>query len=217
MHVTGSSRADVDFCHFRGNNGTEVGSIKISDETVVRISQTLFEFNFGVELANEIYVTDDATGLLDESSVYGDNTDPEFDAFLIDGSRPENEAEDFGLPSAAVAAVTGRATALFTDCLVSGHIGQFGAIYVTDSTLFSAVRTDFTGNRAVTGAGLFVNAERNGFARVLQCNFTDNLARNGGGLVFAGDLALTSEIKAMWLQAMEPTQLTNATSKTTGH
>lgn len=95
-----------------------------------------------MELANEIYITDDATGHLDESSVYGDNDNPDFDDFLIDGSCPENDANDFGLPFAAVASVTGRATALFTNCLVSGQIGRFGAVYVTDSTLFSAVQTD---------------------------------------------------------------------------
>ena len=219
LHLTGSTRADVDFCYFRDNNGTEVGALKISQDSVVRVSEGLFEVNFGEEMANEIYISNRALGFIDETAVYGDDFNAEFEAFLNDASRPDNEADDFALPRGGVAAVTGRATALFTDSLMSGHYGRTGAIHVTGAPVFSALRTDFSGNRALTGGGLFVNAERSGFARVLECNFTNNIARFGGGLVIAGNSARWISVSisvALW-QAMERTRSTHVTSKTTRH
>ena len=186
MHITESARVDVDLSYFELNNGTEVGAIKISDRAVVSVSECSFRADYGLEMANEMYVTDDAVGIIDESTIEGEDTGSDFDAFLQDPSRPESDAENFALPVAAIAAVSGRSTVLFSDCLVGGHAGRFGAIYVTDSPVFQALRTEFSGNRGVSGGGLFVNSQRAGYARVLECTFKGNKARNGGGLIFAG-------------------------------
>lgn len=184
--ATGSSNVEIDYCDFDGNNGTQVGAIKLIDNPVVMVSETLFERNVGKEEANVFFITDKAVCVIDESSVYGDEAQPDFEAFLRDPSRPDNSIEKFDLPVAAVARISGKASVIFIDCLISGHSGKYGAIYVTGSPSVEARFNDFEDNRGLTGGGLFVNGERATYVRVLNCSFRRNVARYGGGLVMAG-------------------------------
>ena len=217
--MTESARVDVDVSYFELNNGTEVGAIKIDGRSVASVSECVFRADYGSEMANEIYVTDDATAIIDESSIDGEDAGSDFDAFLKDPSRPESDAENFALPIAAIAAVSGKSTVLFSDSSVGGHVGRFGAIYVTGAPVFQALRTEFSGNRGVTGGGLFVNSQRAGYARVMECTFKGNTARNGGALVFAGIFlnadSSTITQQLMSRQATAPTSLTSAPSRTT--
>jgi len=189
-----STITDFDFCTFERNRGIDVGVARVVGVALVRFVECLFVWNFGERFANEISVTSRGQVILYGSSIYGDSSNLAFLQYLMNPNRPESELDSFDLPIAGVASVTMKASLHVLDCLVSGHIGQMGAIYASGATNVFTSRSKFENNTALFGAGLYVNAERGGVATIDDTRFVSNVARFGGALVIAGNGSYTIDL-----------------------
>lgn len=185
---------DFDFCSFERNQGIDVGVARVVGIALVRFVECFFVQNFGQRFANEISVTSRGQVILYRSFIYGDSSNSAFLQYLRDPSRPESELDSFDLPIAGVASVTVKASLYVLDCLVSGHIGQRGAIYASGATRVFTSQSEFENNTALFGAGVYVNGERGGVATIDDTKFVSNVARFGGALVIAGNGSYTIDL-----------------------
>lgn len=209
VRVRGTGKVEFEEVVFEQNKGKLVGGIMVEEKTLVYGQKMEFYDNLADDQASACYYTGKSNGFLDECLFYGKQRDDDFYASLLD---KDATARDYDLPRAGAIEVDGQSLLSITSSEFLNNSASYGAILSSEMGVLSVRDCIFQRNAAYNGGGVFVEGGRGSYARVMDSQFVENVARYGGAMVVAGQLLSLLCGSCEWLnQGMARFQLTVAT------